>query len=673
MQPRCWLALLAASLAGIGCHDATEPAPVAPSAEAGIATLAGASQVASMYAADFVSTAATGYDLNDLGDVVGKSYRDIGCGPFCLPPEEIVVWRGGNRIVLPLVPGFPSSYQYPFFINNQGLIAGDVGYIGSTTHTALWTPSGAGYSARDLGVFPGTSSADVRGFDDQGRMVGWSTLGGAIPTLTVPFMWSQATGMVNLKTLGYPNERPAAMSPGGKVVTWTFWYQLGNPASVVPLPAPPRGFAGAGSNGSAINDAGDQAHFLVSTSTQNLVYPFRLTQGGTWQMISNIGTGRLSSYGIGSITAAQDVSFTVIGTAMVAAGPAGTGRPLAGLLSPAYTGSSIISAGPINNSGQILAQVMIGRSRRLMKLTPATPCGGNCLISSALVMTGQFVEDPALPGQCVQGGKMYNLSTATATITSETGAPLANAQVSGRFMDDYWTNSPVVGTTNASGVVSWTHKGLCGVGAIAFLLENATLGTRQFDRTRGTLASYVIPGTTPPPPTNLPPVASFTFSCNNSTRVCSFNGTGSTDDKGIVSYAWNYGDGSTGTGATTSHPYAAAGSYQVRLTVTDGGGLTNSLNKTVTLTSATNQAPVAAWTVSCQAPPAYVCTFNGSGSQDPDGTVVAYKWTGMGGNTLSTLPVFTRTFDRSITLTWTLTVTDNAGKTGTLAKTFTVP
>ena len=100
--------------------------------------------------------------------------------------------------------------------------------------------------------------------------------------------------MTDLKAFGYPNERPAAISPGGKVVTWNFWYQLGNPSSALPLPAPPRGFTGAGSNGSAINDAGDQAHFLVSTSTQNLVYAFRLSNGGTWQMISSFGSASIS-------------------------------------------------------------------------------------------------------------------------------------------------------------------------------------------------------------------------------------------------------------------------------------------------------------------------------------------------------------------------------------------
>ncbi len=204
---------------------------------------------------------------------------------------------------------------------------------------------------------------------------GWSggpSIGGAIPTATAPFMWSQATGMVNLATQGYPNERPAAMSPGGKVVTWNFWYQLGNPASVVPLPAPPQGFSGAGSNGSAINDAGDQAHFLVPSVTQNLVYPFRLSNGGTWQMISSFGTGHLSRYAMGSINSAQDITLTVGSTGMIAAGPAGLAQNLASLLSPAYPGVTVGDGGPMSASGQILTQVYIGRSRRLMKLTPVT-------------------------------------------------------------------------------------------------------------------------------------------------------------------------------------------------------------------------------------------------------------------------------------------------------------
>jgi hypothetical protein len=427
------------------------------------------------------------------------------------------------------------------------------------------------------------STAEVRGLDELGRMVGWSKLGGAIPTDAAPFMWSLAGGWVNLRTLGYPNEMPAAISPGGKVVTTNSWYQLGDPGSAVPLPTLPRGYVGAGSNGSAINDAGDQAHFLVSINSQNLVYPFRLSNGGTWQMLSTVGTGHLSNYGMGSINAAQDVTFTVGSTGMVAAGPAGLGQALAPLLSPAYAGVTIGGAGAMNAKGQMLTQAMIGRSQRLMKLTPVTACGSDCIVSSALTMTAQFVEDRRFPGSCFQGGVMYNLSSATVTVTSEGGAPLANVQVSGRFLDDYWTNHPVTGTTNAAGVVSWTYQGPCGVGAIAFLVENAALDARSFDRTRGTLTSYAIPSATPPP-ANQAPVPVATVTCVSG-RICTLDGTGSYDPDGtIVAYRWTEKNGTTlSTDVRFLTTFAKAGKTSVVLYVTDNEGRIASTKVTFTV------------------------------------------------------------------------------------------
>src|SRR4051794_31539179 len=53
------------------------------------------------YAPDFVSAVAYGVAINDAGHIVGTSYKDTGCGPFCLPPLETVVWKAGVRIVLP--------------------------------------------------------------------------------------------------------------------------------------------------------------------------------------------------------------------------------------------------------------------------------------------------------------------------------------------------------------------------------------------------------------------------------------------------------------------------------------------------------------------------------------------------------------------------------------------
>jgi PKD repeat protein len=56
-----------------------------------------------------------------------------------------------------------------------------------------------------------------------------------------------------------------------------------------------------------------------------------------------------------------------------------------------------------------------------------------------------------------------------------------------------------------------------------------------------------------------------------------FDGTGSFDPDGgaIVSYEWDFGDGTTGSGATPTHSYATAGTYSVSLTVTDDEGVTD--------------------------------------------------------------------------------------------------
>jgi len=434
--------------------------------------------IASIYVVDLVAAAAFGAAMNDAGDVTGNSYPDPGCGSSCLPSLEPVVWKGGERIVLPGVPGLSGVTSTD--INNLGWISGFGGPLGFG-HAAAWKPDGSTYTPIDMGLLPGTHDSIAIGIDDNNRAVGYASTSSGVQT---PFMWTETGGMVNLVTQGFPAETPLGISPGGTVATVGHWYHLGDLGSVIPLTPPPRDFLLLNST-VGINDVGDQARFLVNTGAENLVYPFRY-HNGIWQQISFIPTGHLSSYGVGSINDAQDITATVQSTGMIAAGPSGLLQDLAALVSPAYAGSALTSVGPMNAGGQVLARMIIGQSgQRLVKLVPGQPCTSNCIQVTNIQMKGKG------PDRCDQGSAQ---AQAKLIVKNEAGVPLSGVRVTGHFFDDYWLDETVAGKTNSNGQVTFKHVGPPCVGAIAFLVTNAEAKpARTFDRTKGILTNYVIP------------------------------------------------------------------------------------------------------------------------------------------------------------------------------------
>ena len=167
----------------------------------------------------------------------------------------------------------------------------------------------------------------------------------------------------------------------------------------------PKGFYPPGSAAAAINDAGDQARFLITTSGEHLGYLFRYHHEGVWQQIGFTGNGPMMypySNGSINISPAKDVTATdhPVREGVVAYGPDGLEQGLTNLLSPAYQGAEVTVGGPMNSAGQILAQVMIGRSPRLMRLVPAQACATVCMKVNTLQITGEFIDDPNDPGHC---------------------------------------------------------------------------------------------------------------------------------------------------------------------------------------------------------------------------------------------------------------------------------
>jgi hypothetical protein len=236
----------------------------------------------------------------------------------------------------------------------------------------------------------------------------------------------------------------------------------------------------------AINDDGEQARFLVSTSGQNLVYLFRLHPDGSWNQISSLGTGSLTTYGIGSIAPDGTVTATIQGNGYIAFGIDGETEPLADLVSCTYGGGAVTVAGPQNDlTGDILAEIMIGLEPRLVILRSAEPCTSDCVGAGKLTLGARFVQDPQHPGQCFAGGAMFNQARASVIIKDDQGNPVQGAEVFGRFMDEYWENELVTDVTNAAGEAEFFFEGPCGVGTISFLVDDVIAPGFTFDPTRG--------------------------------------------------------------------------------------------------------------------------------------------------------------------------------------------
>jgi len=159
------------------------------------------------------------------------------------------------------------------------------------------------------------------------------------------------------------------------------------------------------------------------------------------------------------------------------------------------------------------------------------------------------------------------------------------------LMPDEWTGQyPLKGATGTGGVLATIQFQVIGSGICILDLHSTELSTLiggQFSPILHTVEDGLFDNR----PTKLPPNAIFTYSHPGMTMPVAglpitFDASESNDaDDGgwIVSYNWNFGDGTTGSGKVIEHTFAMVGTYTVCLTVFDNDGKNDTATEDITV------------------------------------------------------------------------------------------
>lgn len=168
-------------------------------------------------------------------------------------------------------------------------------------------------------------------------------------------------------------------------------------------------------------------------------------------------------------------------------------------------------------------------------------------------------------------------------------------------------------------------------------------------------APWVTPGLNP---NRLPPIASFSVTCN-SLLQCTFDASQSSASRGISSYEWLLDGEPLGTSIVEHETFNTATTIEATLTVTDNSGRQDHITNTVVVSAAADQPPTGHFSTTCNAD--LNCTFDASASAD-DQAIASYEWI-VNGTVRATGAVVSRHFNASRTFRLRLRVTDSAGQT----------
>jgi PKD repeat protein len=310
----------------------------------------------------------------------------------------------------------------------------------------------------------------------------------------------------------------------------------------------------------------------------------------------------------------------------------------------------------------------------------AAPHGGFVARVTRTSGSSFAIDDNAFSVPSTTPGRLY---TATVWVKAATSASVGDTvRLRLRERTSGGTQVADVASPSTSLTTSWkqllvtrTTSTTGGTLGVRVVHSNAGSGTAMF------VDAFSLTADAGTPPPNQAPTASFTVSPSSpqAGQAVTFTDTSTDADGAIASRAWdtdNDGSFDDGTGTTASRTFASAGTYTVRLQVTDDDGAPATTTRQVTVGSAPppNQAPTAAFTVSPASPQTGQSVTFTDTSTDGDGTIASRAWDtdNDGAYDDGTGTTASRTFTSAGTFTVGLRVVDDDGAPATTTRQVTV-
>ncbi len=154
-----------------------------------------------------------------------------------------------------------------------------------------------------------------------------------------------------------------------------------------------------------------------------------------------------------------------------------------------------------------------------------------------------------------------------------------------------------------------------------------TVNDGQVDSPAATTTASIVD---PPPPNNNPPFADAggPYAGEAGSTAVQFDGSASGDlDGDVLTFAWDFGDGSSASGMMPTHTYATAGNFPVSLVVNDGQADSDpDVTSAAISAPPMNVPPIADSGGPYNGQPGQAVIFDGSGSSDPNGNSLTYAW-----------------------------------------------